>query len=47
VENHSKSLRKRARRQGFLVRQGTHKGRAIHSRKRRVGRCVNVRKSFS
>ncbi|MEN6306537.1 MAG: 50S ribosomal protein L34 [Anaerohalosphaeraceae bacterium] len=47
MENHSKSLRKRARRQGFLVRQSTKKGRAIHSRKRRAGRSVNVRKSFS
>jgi ribosomal protein L34 len=47
MENHVKSLRRRTRRQGFLARQGTSKGRAIHNRKRRVGRCVNIRKSFS
>lgn len=47
MENHVKSLRRRARRQGFLVRQATSKGRAMHNRKRRVGRSVNIRKSFS
>ncbi|MDH7598080.1 MAG: 50S ribosomal protein L34 [Sedimentisphaerales bacterium] len=47
MENHRKSYIKRARTHGFLVRQRTAKGRKIHSRKRRVGRCVNVRKTFS
>lgn len=47
MENHRKSLIKRARKCGFRARQRTKKGRAIHSRKRRTGRSVNVRRSFS
>jgi ribosomal protein L34 len=46
MQNHRKSYAKRARKSGFLVRQQTHKGRQTNSRKRRVGRSVNVRKRF-
>ncbi|HEX41091.1 MAG TPA: 50S ribosomal protein L34 [Phycisphaerales bacterium] len=47
MQNHRKSKIKRARKQGFLARQRTGKGRKLHSRKRRVGRSVTVRSSFS
>ena len=39
-----RSLIKRARRFGFRARMRTKKGRRMLSRKRRVGRSVNVRK---
>ncbi len=47
MKNHRKSLVKRARKSGFLARQRTSKGRAINNRKRRTGRVVNVKRSFT
>ena len=47
MQHHRKSLAKRGRRHGFRIRQRSAKGRAIHNRKRRVGRCCNVKRSFS
>lgn len=47
MNTHRKSLRKRARTQGFRARMRTQKGRQILSRKRRVGRSVNIKRSFS
>ena len=38
-----RSLIKRARRFGFRARMRDHNGRKMLSRKRRVGRSVNVR----
>jgi len=46
MQNHRKSLVKRARKSGFLARQRTSKGRATNNSKRRSGRKVNVRRSF-
>lgn len=47
MQNHRKSLKKRARKHGFLVRMKTSKGRQAISRKRRVGRPTNVDRSFT
>lgn len=47
MENHRKSLIKRARKHGFRVRMRTSKGRQTLSRKRRTGRSTNVKRSFS
>ncbi len=41
-----RSLIKRARKFGFRARMRTKSGRTLVNRKRRVGRSVNVRKSF-
>lgn len=46
MQNHRKSLVKRARKSGFRARQRTSKGMQIHARKRRTGRKVNVKRSF-
>ena len=43
MENKRISKVKKARKSGFRVRMQTHKGRNTISRKRRVGRSVNVR----
>lgn len=42
MENHRKSKIKKLRKSGFRARMRTHKGRKTISRKRRVGRKVNV-----
>ena len=47
MQNHRKSLVKRARKSGFRARQRTSKGRATNNRKRRAGRAVNVKRSFT
>ena len=47
MQFHRKSLVKRARVHGFRARQRTAKGREIHNRKRRIGRCCNIKRSFS
>lgn len=47
MKNHRKSLKRRARKHGFLVRMKTSKGRRAISRKRRVGRPTNVNRSFT
>ncbi|HDS84079.1 MAG TPA: 50S ribosomal protein L34 [Phycisphaerales bacterium] len=47
MKNHRKSLVKRARKSGFRARQRTSKGRAVNNRKRRSGRVVNVKPSFT
>lgn len=47
MQNHRKSLKKRARKHGFLVRMTTKKGRQAVSRKRRVGSPTNVNRSFT
>jgi ribosomal protein L34 len=47
MNNHRKSLIKRSRKHGFRCRQRTSKGHLIHAHKRRVGRTVNVKWSFS
>jgi len=47
MQNHRKSLVKRARKSGFRVRQSTRKGRKINARKRRYGRKVNIKPSFT
>ena len=41
-----RSLIKRARKFGFRARMRTSAGRKLLNRKRRIGRRVNVRKSF-
>ena len=41
-----RSLIKRARKFGFRARMRTSDGRKMLNRKRRVGRKVNVRRSF-
>ena len=41
-----RSLIKRARKFGFRARMRTSAGRKLINRKRRVGRRVNVRRSF-
>ncbi len=41
-----RSLIKRARKFGFRARMKTSLGRKMVNRKRRLGRSVNVRKSF-
>lgn len=41
-----RSLIKRARKFGFRARMKTSAGRKLVNRKRRLGRSVNVRKSF-
>ena len=41
-----RSLIKRARKFGFRARMRTSAGRKIVNRKRRLGRSVNVRRSF-
>jgi ribosomal protein L34 len=46
MQNHRKSLKKRVRKSGFLVRQSTRKGRKINASKRRAGRSVNIKRSF-
>ncbi|MBN2132629.1 MAG: 50S ribosomal protein L34 [Sedimentisphaerales bacterium] len=46
MENHRKSLVKRARTHGFRVRQRTRSGREIHSRRRRVRRSCNIAQSL-
>lgn len=43
---HRISKIKRKRKHGFRARMRTHSGRKIISRKRRVGRRINVRESF-
>ncbi|MBX3395646.1 MAG: 50S ribosomal protein L34 [Phycisphaerae bacterium] len=43
---HRKSYRKRFRKQGFRARMRTPGGRKLIARKRRRGRCVNVKKSM-
>ena len=47
MQNHRKSLKKRARKHGFLVRMKTKKGRQALSRKRSMGRPTNVNRSFT
>jgi large subunit ribosomal protein L34 len=42
MEDHRKSKVKRNRKSGFRARMRTRGGRKTLSRKRRVGRCVNV-----
>ncbi|MCX5634932.1 MAG: 50S ribosomal protein L34 [Planctomycetota bacterium] len=42
LENHRKSKIKKLRKSGFRARMRTHNGRKTISRKRRVGRKVNV-----
>ncbi|MBN2594361.1 MAG: 50S ribosomal protein L34 [Sedimentisphaerales bacterium] len=42
MENHRKSRVKRNRKSGFRARMRTRDGRKTLSRKRRVGRSVNV-----
>lgn len=41
-----RSLIKRARKFGFRARMRTSAGRKLLNRKRRIGRRVNVRRSF-
>ena len=41
-----RSLIKRARKFGFRARMRTSAGRKLLNRKRRIGRKVNVRRSF-
>ncbi len=41
-----RSLIKRARKFGFRARMRTKAGRTLLNRKRRIGRRVNVRRSF-
>jgi large subunit ribosomal protein L34 len=41
-----RSLIKRARKFGFRARMRSKDGRKLINRKRRVGRCVNVRSNF-
>ena len=41
-----RSLVKRARKFGFRKRMSTSAGRKLVNRKRRLGRSVNVRRSF-
>lgn len=41
-----RSLVKRARKFGFRARMRTSAGRKLVNRKRRLGRSVNVRRSF-
>jgi len=41
-----RSLIKRARKHGFRARMRTRGGRAMISRKRRVGRSLSVRRKF-
>ena len=41
-----RSLIKRARKFGFRARMKTSAGRKLVNRKRRIGRSVNVRRSF-
>ena len=47
MQNHRKSLVKRARKSGFRARMKTGKGRLTLSNKRASGRSVNVKKSFT
>ncbi|MCF7972410.1 MAG: 50S ribosomal protein L34 [Phycisphaerae bacterium] len=47
MQNHRKSLVKRARKSGFRARQRTSKGHLTLSSKRRTGRSCNVKRSFS
>lgn len=47
MQNHRKSLVKRARKSGFRARMKTSKGRLTLSNKRRAGRSVNVKRSFT
>jgi large subunit ribosomal protein L34 len=46
MEQHRMSKIKRSRKSGFRARMRTKKGRQLISRKRRVGRSVNVRKTM-
>ncbi len=46
MENARRSKVKRARKSGFRARMRTHRGRKTISRKRRVGRSVNVAKKL-
>jgi ribosomal protein L34 len=47
MQNHRKSLVKRARKSGFRARMRTSKGRLTLSNKRRAGRSTNVKRSFT